>query len=296
MNTNLFKYPILEILTKKDVLTKKTNKIYFCGYHINTSGLFPFLSYLLIRCPETDTLVFPTFLVPKNCDCDSILTFMIDNLLKGADTSKKEYNGCLFNDGKMFMFYDVSNCNIQIPHTLKHNYLWFGLIHEIINEKQICNIKVSTYVTDLFRNNLKLLFLKDENNKTYEIPIVAYVGKEISSLNFTYVFGVLRSNKNLNYYFYFTNFKKAIKQGGWIKPNIKGGIVRFALFPLKMKTREDGLDLVLERDSFSINYDSDNNPTYITKEGEQQLALSYHYIDSKYLGIEFDNKREYFIL
>jgi hypothetical protein len=287
MNINLFKYPILEILTKKDVPIKKTNKIYFCGYHINTSGLFPFLSYLLVRCQETDTLVFPTFVVPKNCD--SILIFMtnsIDYLLKG---SKKEYNGWLLNDGKMFMFYDVSNCNIQITHTLKQNYLWFGLIDEIINEKQICNIKVSTYVTDLFRNNLKLLFLKDENNKAYEIPIVAYVGKEITSLNFTYVFGVLRSNKKSNYYFYFTNFKKAIKQGGWIKPNIKGGIVRFALFPLKMKTRDDG-------DSFSINYDSDNNPTYITKEGEQQLALSYHHIDSKYLGIEFDNKREYFIL
>ena len=298
MNVNFFNYPLIEILIKKDEVIKKINKIYFCGYHINTSGLFPFLSYLLVKCKETSTLVFPSFVVPNKCESIvSFVTSSMENLLKSADTSKKEYNGYLLHDGKVFMFYDVTNCNIQISNTQKNNNLWFGLIDEIINEKQVCNIKISTYITDLFRNNLKLLFLKDQNNKNYEIPTVAYVGKEVSLLNFTYVFGVTKSNKNSMYYhYYFTNFKKAIKQGGWVKPGVKGGIVRFALFPLKIKTREDDLDWVFDRDSFLIHYDSDNNPTYSTKEDVQQVSLSYHYIDSMYLGIKFDNKREYFIL
>ena len=105
MNINLFMYPLLEILTKNDdvVVPKKTNKIYFCGYHINNSGLFPFLSYLLVKCKETDTLVFPSFEVPKKCESIlSLVTSSIEDLLKSADTSKKEYDGYLLHDGKVF--------------------------------------------------------------------------------------------------------------------------------------------------------------------------------------------------
>jgi hypothetical protein len=201
-------------------------------------------------------------------------------------------------------------------------------------------------------------FLKNKDNVNYEVPIIGYVGKCASMLNFTYVFGVSKSDNSaiLGPYFYFTDYLNAINQGGWSKDgksesrhdklltdNSKGryksgGIIRFALFMDKTKVIQnhllDGideseikkerlldelLDVQYERltmrisdhdGNWSKNYDSvvlgnieldngvkvKNAPIIVLKEYDQQIPLSYHYIDKSFLGEIFDNNGNYYIM
>jgi hypothetical protein len=303
MNFHYFDYPGLEKLSMEiDKLLKKSNVnvVHLCGFEINISGMFPFLSYLLVKSQITDTLVLPTFALSKE-DVISVSTFLsnsIERLLRGTggDLTKKRYHGCLFQDNKLYVFYDFSNCKIRIPNAMRRNHLWFGLIDEIMNQRHICNLKVDPSVTDFFRVNLDLLFLKDEDDSSYEVPVVAHIGKELSSLGFTYVFGITKDEQKKipgGPFYYFTNFKNAVKQGGWNKTE-KGGVVRFALFLKNMKTEQSHEKLEEEYSSQCL-YDKNNNPTFVLRDYEQQAAISYHHIDNRYLGLEFDNKREYFI-
>jgi hypothetical protein len=304
MNFHYFDYPGLEKLSMDidKILLKKSNLdvIHLCGFEINISGLFPFLTYLLVKSQVSDTVVLPTFELNKDIPVSTFLSNSIDGLLKGTggDLTKKKYHGCLCQDNKLYVFYDFSNCKIRIPNAVRRNHLWFGLIDEIMNQKHICNIKVDSSVTDFFRGNLDLLFLKDDDDSTYEVPIVAYIGKEISSLGFTYVFGVTKDEQKKirgGPFYYFTNFKNSVKQVGWNKTE-KGGVVRFALFLGNMKIEQEQSHGNLEEEYISLClYDKDNNPTFVLRDNEQQTALSYHHIDNRYLGLEFDNKREYFI-
>ena len=141
-------------------------------------------------------------------------------------------------------------------------------------------------------------------------------------------------------YYYFTNFKNAIKQGGWAEVTNykynKGGIVRFALFAGKTKVilnNSSGLiddsnikneflsstnnlyeNLTLRITDYDGNwvnsYDSifmedieldngmkiENTPIYVVKKYEQQVPLSYHFIDNNLLDDIFDINKDYQII
>ena len=219
-------------------------------------------------------------------------------------------------------------------------------------------VKVSDYISDFFIKNDMFCFLKNKDNTNYEVPVVGYVGKHTSLLNFTYVFGVSKSDSSaiLGPYFYFTDYLNAINHGGWSKDcksesrhdkvltdNSKGrykagGIIRFALFMDKTKViqnrlldesdeseikKERLLDSLLDTQyerltmrisdhdgNWSKNYDSvfignveldngdkfKNAPIIVLKEYDQQVPLSYHYIDKSYLSDDFDNDTNYYIM
>jgi hypothetical protein len=180
----------------------------------------------------------------------------------------------------------------------------------------------------------------------------------IKNLNFTYTFGVTKKQSDaiLGPYYYFTDFKNAIRQGGWtanekpeIKYNtlitdneygryIKGGVVRIVLFlgktkvKINLKTDEidesqikserltnSGLDLNYEKLSMRISdhdglwakmYDSvlldtvelddgsmlKDTPMYVCKEYEQQLPLSYHYLNKKNIGEKYNANNDFSIM
>jgi hypothetical protein len=202
-----------------------------------------------------------------------------------------------------------------------------------VNHKKICNLKIQENVSDLFISNDKLCFLVDENNNSYEIPIVSFIGTSKEQINFKYVFGEHSQNKNaiLGPYFYFTNFTNSFKSQnlGIQKNNINDTnklndcIVRFLLFTGKVKYIENNLNdpndesqikkqrledetidqnferltiRISDHDGlWSTNFNSvylghieldngtylENTPIFVVKEYEQQLPLSYHYINKK---------------
>ena len=238
-----------------------------------------------------------------------------------------EFNGYFYDNdnNNVYLFYDITKCKIQLNDIEKYyNKVWLVLLDEILNCKHLCNIKINTQVTNFFNLNDDFCFLLDDNNNSYELPIVSYVGKQENKLNFTYTFGETMSNKNsiLGPFYYFTDYFKAFDEAFQHNDIKKSGVVRFALFvgrvkyienyindnidssEIKMQRLEDDtLDKNMEQLLMRIEdhdgkwreiYDSaylgclelDNGiildkRTVVVKEYNQQIPLSYHYINKK---------------
>jgi hypothetical protein len=305
--SNFYKYSGLDKLDKLDDTLKSNSKVdnfYICGYRVNNNELYPFLDFLLKN--DTNELLFPclktngTLLLSKIQNLSNIKELLNLALYNIIYDDKYEYKGIYHYKNNIYIFFDFTNCKLIINNTHKNSIVWSVLVDEIINKKHICNIKVNSDVINFFNENMDFLFLKDENEKIYEIPSVVYVGKEISKINFTYIFGLSKPDSNLLFgpYYYFTNFKNAIKQGGWNEvkndKNIKGGIVRFALFTGSTK-------VILNKMSDSI--DKSEIKTYLTSTNKlnnlyENLTLRITDYDGKwakkydsiYVGdIELDN-------
>ena len=241
VDSKFYKYSGLTKLEKIDNILKsniKIEKFYICGYKVNNNDLYPFLNFLLKNDFETKQLVFPFFDTNDlSSDIISKLSNKINSLFYNIITDNKyEFKGYYYYKNNIYLFIDFTNCKLIINNIHKNSIIWSVLVDEIINKKHVCNIKINLDVINFFNENIYFTLLKDKNEKNYEIPSIVYVGKEISKINFTYIFGVSKPDNNLLFgpYYYFTDFKNAIKQGGWSEitndKHIKGGIVRFALF------------------------------------------------------------------
>jgi len=298
------------------------NNFYVCSYRINNEYLYPFLEFLLHKDLNTNMLTLPSLNLDRMTNLSKIKN-LIQIIFSGIDLDETyEYNGCYYYKNNMYLFFNFTNCKISINTIYKNSKIWPVLVDEIINTNHVCNIKINLLVCDFFNKNMDFIILKDKNNKNYDIPSVTYVGKNISKLNFTYVFGMTKSDNNLLFgsYYYFTNFKNAIKQ--FIKENndVKGGVVRFALFlgitKVILNNIADSVDesnvkreLINKENNLFENltlritdydgkwakkYDSiyvgdieldngeklTNSPFYVVKNYEQQIPLSYHFIDT----------------
>jgi hypothetical protein len=298
----------------------KINKIFICGYRVINTDLYPFLNFLLKNDSETNELLFPS-LISNDISSDSIsknINVIFYNILSD---NKYEYKGFYYYKNNIYLFVDFTNCKLIINNTHKNSIIWSTLIDEIINTKNVCNIKINSQITDFFNENTDFIFLNDINGKIYEIPCITYVGKEFSKLNFTYIFGTSKPDNNFLFgpYYYFTDFKNAVKQC-IEKKNIKCGIVRFALFTgltkVILNNITDSIDksyikreLITKSNNlyenltlritdydgrWSENYNSvyigdidldngekmKNTPIYVVRQYEQQIPLSYHFIDS----------------
>jgi hypothetical protein len=307
-------------------------KVNILAYKVDNSVSIPFLNILLHKPKGENTLILPELHIFKNFEPYELISYskvylfslcLLDNFDDFIE--KLMFNGFYIYDNKLYLFFDITNCNIRVNDIYNNSQLWFGLIDEIVNHKNICNIKIDENVTNLFALNDKLCFLNNENEESYEIPIVGFVGTSKEKVNFKSIFGESAQNKNsiLGPYFYFTNFSNAFTSKG------SDCIIRFALFIGKVKyienkvddnidesetkqlrLKDTNLDQNLERLTMRItdhdgnwtkNYDSaylgnvelDNGenlkdtPVIVVRYYEQQIPLGYHYINKKTL--DYDN-------
>lgn len=314
----------------KNFLTKDINmfydigsysKICLCIYKVNTNGKFPFLEFLLLN-NGYGLLNLPNIPFSNSIDKDNLVSYskvFLSGILN--ITIFEDLNNNLGFDGfyeykeNLYMFFDITKCNINIDETYSASHTRFALVDEIVNHKNVCNIPIWVETIDFFIKNESINFLFDENNEKYETPIVGYVGKKTpEQLNFTHIFGEPRQDKlhifGSNYYF--TDFKNAVKQAGWSNNNkpeylfnklitdnehgryIKSGIVRFALFIGKTKYIENEIDI--ENDNSSIKKDRLNDTTLNSNYEKMTLRISDHDSvwtkthDSLYLGkLELDD-------
>ena len=304
--------------------------VYICAYQVNNEGKYPFQRFLLINDFFNNSLVFPTIQNSKGLTCNlDIINFAKVNLftLLLKDNFEKfdenlEFNGYFAtnNDNDLYLIFDITKCNVQIYDIEKNmNTVWLALLDEILNHKHLCNMIIHPNVTEFFTLNDDFCFLLDENECSYEIPFVGYVGKPESKLNFTYTFGP---------FYYFTNYNNAFNNAVDITDN-KSGLVRFALFlgntkyienqlndPIddseikSLRLEDDTLDQTYERlririsdhdGKWSQTYDSAylgyieldngtvlNKPTVVLKDYNQQIPLSYHYVNKRTAKGEYD--------
>jgi hypothetical protein len=203
---------------------------------------------------------------------------------------------------------------LSIDCTYRKNQLWFCLIDEIINYNKVCSLNIDSSVINFFITNIDFCYLKNKNNENYELPIVGYIGIQPIKLNFTYTFGISVKDKNaiMGPYYYFTDYKGSIRDGGWSETGIEvkdndniitdneygrfkqGGIVRFALFLGKIKIIEnlfndknDNSEIKKERLN---DKNLDQNMEVLTMRISDHDGKWSEHNDSVFLGkIELDN-------
>jgi len=359
MFAKYYNYGVKHILSKDLALLQNIESyknIVMCVYIVNTYGKIPFLQFMLTT-NGNESLTLPRLPVNSLLNKKNIIPYS-EVYLSGILQSNKfeEFSNNIMFDGSyeydddLYLFFDITNCNLNVDETYLTTHIRFGLIDEIVNHKSICNIKIDDITSTFFIKNQSVIYLYDKNNKPYEIPVVGFVGKSTEQkIKFVMTFGESAKNKSaiLGPYFYFTDFHHAIRHGGWscdYKPEknydvmvtdekgkyIKGGLIRFALFLGETKYIEnspnepnDGSLIKKQRISDNSNnmnkerltlrisdhdglwselYNSvylgklelddgsflEDTPMFVLKEYEQQLPLSYHFIDKTTLGEKYD--------
>ena len=354
------------ILTN-DIIVKIT------AYELKTNSKYPYLKFLLSKDELSDTLFFPEMKILSNQDSknsENVITltklklFDLLNLNNYADFDDKIiFKGFFYikNSREVHIVFDLTDCKLQIYDVYRINKIWFTLLDEIINHQNICNFVIDISVTNFFINNNDFIYLKNKNGENYELPIVGYIGMNgytYNKVSFVSTFGNPTKDKTamLGAYYYFTDFKNSIRQGGWSETGTsvkidntlitdneygrykKGSIVRFALFLGKMKVIENlpndesdsseikkemiddkkldkNMELLTMRisdhdgkwtefnDSVflgKIELDNGeylkNTPIYVLKDYEQQIPLSYHFINKKYLKEKYNENTYYLII
>jgi len=355
-----YNYPLKNILIKDfDMLTNINNyfQIILCVYKMNTSGKYPFLQYLLSN-NGYNLFALPVLPIYNSFNNDNLISYskvFLSGILQVVNfqdfSAKIEFDGFYEYSDNIYLFFDISKLEINIDDTYSYSPVRFALTDEIVNHRDICNMKISDDTSMFFIKNNSVNYIYNDKYEAYEIPIVGYIGKPTpEKTSFVYTFGESAKNKSsiLGPYYYFTDFYHAIRQGGWskdYKPEkmfdklitdnengryLKGGIVRFALFAGKTKyienmsndpideseikkTRIQDTNLntayeiltlrISDHDGlWSNSYDSaylcnielddgsllQDSHILAVKEYNQQVPLSYHYIDKSKLHEKFN--------
>lgn len=281
--------------------------VYICSYKVNITSLYPFLSFLLTK-PNiiSNTLQLPEVPIFKHFDASELIIYSkivlfglckLNNLEKF--TTSIIFNGFYKFENNLYLFFDNTNCDININDIYSNNPIWFSIIDEIVNYKNVCNFKIEEQVSNLFISNDKLCFLTDENDNSYEIPIVGFTGTSKEKVNFKYTFGESSQNKNaiLGPYFYFTNFSNSFKSQNIGLQKITTNndcIIRFAIFIGQIKYIENNVNEPIDESEIKIQRLKDStleqNFEKLTIRISDHDGLWSKDFNSAYLGlIELDN-------
>lgn len=303
-----YKYDAIQSLEQtinSDITSMDTEfTVHICGYQVNTHGYKPFLQYFMhksnnIKDPllknsesksvldsNLELMTFPHFQYkPGGTDIMLKCMMLLDIIFFSYKQTSLEYIYKGFqidNSQNIYLFFDCSSYNIDSHKLSRMNDVWLILIDEIINHKYVCNFRIDEKVTQFFDNHPNLLLLQDVNGENIEPPTVAYIGCHNKMVEFCSVFG---SPKNKYGYYTFTDYKKAIEQGGYKdQVKINGGIIRFAIFLGSMNILQDTDNMFIPEENDSVYQSIEDNPYWNIKTYEQQYVLSHHYIDVSTLG------------
>jgi len=331
----LFTYDALKLLIddEKEIISLLQNgdfdELVLLPFKINMNGAEPFNTFMLLNDMSNNELSFISIInnvvgnENKITDVSMFQNFInfikcyLFSLLELKDFTKFDIN-CYFKgvhiyDKKMYFLIDLTKVDIMINLIYKTTKYCFALIDEIVNRNHFANISINFEVSKFFMENNEFMFLKNEKNEQIEIPTVVYSGGHDKLLYFTFVFGNIKTDSNhiMGANYYFTNFKNAIRQGGWSKHyNIehkdgveitdsngkykKGGIIRYAIFLgnylIKENLPNDNIDISDIKQNRLNNEDLDYNYEKLTLRISDHDSLWSHHYDSVILSnIELDN-------
>lgn len=356
------------------VVTLGKTRIYLVIHKVNTSGMYPFLQFMLYKYPITknkdgtvNAFSEKCFFPFKGIKKDGSVKEFVDQFITKILRKTVEPSGFIQEDNDVYVFVNLDNVinNIEFIER-KDTWIW-SCVHEIVNQKSVLNFPIHKSVFSIFLKypNMNYLY-KTGSNDVYEVPTIGYHGTYYTIVPFILSYGLRASTLNsmMGPYFYFGTYKKAVRYAGWTSTYKKrfiddklvtdengkyihmedtekgnpGALVRFALFLGKTKVF---LNHPTERDDYSTlelsykdgapglkkyrekiiklhdhdgiwaeDYDSAyigsvklstgkkfmSNPEFIVKQFEQQLPISYHYLDRKTLKPNWDPKyEEYYI-
>jgi hypothetical protein len=307
---NFYNYAALNLLTDNidEYLIENSEKITnikIISYEINNNSKYPYIKYLLFKNLEKNTLKFADLEVKylelnneKLILLSKLKLFILLNLNEYDNYDKNVcFKGFYVNNKELHIFFDLTNCKIEIESTFRKYTMFFCLVDEIINHTNICNFFIEPCVTDFFNSNIDFCFLKNKNGINYEVPSVGYIGIPQNRIKFTYIFGVTKKDNSaiLGPYYYFTDYKNSIKECETNSIDNKyTGIVRFALFLGKIKVIENSINDDIDKSIIKKERLLDPNLDSVLE--ELTIRISDHdgkwteNYDSVYLGqVKLDN-------
>lgn len=313
-----YKYKGVDFLTSDlEIEPIRYHHIYICCYDVNVEGKYPFLRFLLSKPYLNAELSFPQLYLLQNLTSRELINnakaylcdlMMVDN---DNDNFKKSihHSGYFETNDDLFLFFDITKCVLKLNDTYKTNHIWLALLDEIVNYKNVCNMPIDYSVVNFFTTNENFCFLLDERDRHYESPLVCYVNKPVNRLNFTFIFGQPKMDKNglLGPFYYFKDFNTAFSNT--TSPNtcnlettneiftnttVNYGIVRFAVFLGQMKLIENDINDNVDESEISaerLEDDSlDKNMERLTHRISDRDGKWAQEYDSAYVGcVELDN-------
>ena len=307
---NKYHYNALNYLEKDIKILNSFNRNHICIYKVNNENKYPFLQFLFYKNVLNDSYSFLNYMdfdINSNEDDNFIeklktyICSLMNQKNKYAELVKNnidsthylkpediEFNGFLDEYNNNYLFLNIQ----KIDEFIYNHTLNLGLIDEIMNynvlDGKIINLDVITF----FQRNNDFMYLTNENNENYEIPVSGYVCKPKKWLEFTNMFGEIRNKDGiLGNYYYFTDYHHAKKEYDEHITNKEYGygVIKFALFPGIMKTfltktftNQNYFNEINqeEKNSWVDVYDScyylENyeNPFWVIKDYSQQVSLS----------------------
>jgi hypothetical protein len=278
------------------------NHVYICPYQVNTTSRIPFLSFLFEKSKLTNNLKFPEAPIFKHFESSELINYSKTFLFGLCNLSNFEnfiesiiFNGFYIFENNLYLFFDITNCQIKLNDVYSNSPLWFAILDEIVNHTHVCNLKIDKNIVNLFTSNDEFCFLTDINNNSYEIPVISFIGTSNDLVNFKYTFGESSQNKNaiLGPYFYFTNFNNA-----FINANNQYNdcIIRFAIFTGHVKYIENNIDDPIDESEIKLlllkdtNSETEYNIEQLTMRRSDHDGLWAREYNSAYLGVlELDN-------
>jgi len=247
-----YHYPI--DFLNKDVQNLKVSdfkKVNLCIFTVNTTLIKPFLQYLLNK--HGDIMYWPNFVPKMNIDSESS-----EKLTELDIKDKTKFMGYNIYKKEVYMFYQLEDNYNTTDYYTKDSDFWWCTINEIILENYVLYYKIHRSVWNEFLRERRLLYLLDKKNLAYELPTIGFNGSHSHGMDYNVRVGISKANPawaSQGPYYYFANYLRAAKFGAYnvignfkekeIDGDIitdnehgrfkKGGIIRFVLFPSRVK-------------------------------------------------------------
>ena len=170
---NLLNIDLLNSKIEEYDLIQKDNNINLVYFNIYREVCYPFMEILLLNnyipFPIFENiiqnLVFPKISYHSTLQLDlkeEVFSFLKENLHAIGFTILKEELSNVFIKGfelfnnEIYIFIDISSIKLDRLLLNKKSEIWFGLITEIVNTKNICGINISDDVSNFVTNNIEL--------------------------------------------------------------------------------------------------------------------------------------------
>jgi len=219
-------------------------------YYINKNAYKPFLEFMLYKSSDDDTFYFPNFSQSTSkYDILENASMLLDNLF-GSDLC--DFKGRLvespsMNDVKsayinqrVILLYELKEKNDTVPRMKNSDTLWWATVSEVFNYRKILFYNISDTVIDIFLAYTQAIKIYHKES-LIETPMVFFNGSDSNSAKYNAYFSINKSNTESRYgpFYYFTDLYNAMRYSCYDaethEKNTKGGLVRFIIYPGKMK-------------------------------------------------------------
>jgi hypothetical protein len=219
-------------------------------YHINHMAYKPFLEFMLFKSSEDDKLYFPNFLQStSNYEIVENASLLLDNLL-GEGLCK--FKGRLMESPGMnhiqsarihqrvILLYELTEKNDTDMRLRHDDTIWWGTVSEVFNFRKILFYTISDTVTDVFIAYPAAIKIYHRES-LLETPMVVYNGNDSNTAKYNVIFSIKKANNESRYgpFYYFTDLFNAMRYACYDddtgEKRKKGGLVKFVIFPGKMK-------------------------------------------------------------